>query len=83
MTINGMSMEINGEIGRSVASDSNRYGRVGLTIQEAFELTYLRGMFDALVNESIAIPIRDAIVRESQGITILVPTEAQKRELLK
>lgn len=85
IAVNNGSMEVVGEIGKVVACTVNRYGRIGLTIHEAFELTYLRGMWDAL---AIGLPggvigeARDVIGREIQGITIAIARPDQVKEIL-
>lgn len=88
--LNGGSLEINGQVGPgAVHPAGNRYGRVGLQVQEAFELTYLRGALDALIASSKArgeevdeAGIRSEIEREIAGRQISVPTEQEARALL-
>lgn len=85
IAVNGMTMVVSGQVGQSVPSDANRYGRLGLSIDEAFELTYMRGWFDCLAvgqTDSFMREVGARIGREIAGIQILIPTPEEKEVLL-
>lgn len=90
ITINGCAIEVT-KVGEVIKTEPdtpghNRYGRLGLTLSEAFELTYYRGMLDAL---SIGRPLTDGqavmeeLRRESLGVVVEIATPEQAKELLR
>lgn len=82
--VNRGSMAVGGQIGQSVP-DGNRYGRLGLTVQEAFEITYLRGYLEALsigVPEATVKQVMLRIQQEMSGNRIMIPTAEEKSFLL-
>ena len=87
IAVNNMNFEVKGNIGKPmpVGPEVNRYGRIVLTIPEAFELTYLRGWFDALaqgMSDEYMKDVQARIGREMAGMVIQIPTQEQKEQIL-
>lgn len=85
-TVNGDRLEIEGQIGQIRPVEVNRYKRIGIEIHEAFELTYYRGILDALINSSQNPPatarsIMERLSREARGEMIEVCTVEQLRQM--
>lgn len=86
VAVNGGTFEV-ARLGATCSSHSNRYGRLGLNPNEAFELTYYRGIIDALINTDtnpqLAVKyMRDSIDREIRGNVIEIASPEQQKELL-
>ncbi len=90
IAVNGGRMEVVGQIGQSVPVEVgplgpvHRYGRTGLTIPEAFELTYLRGMFEAFAtgeSGQVMMDVKGIIEREIAGSLIEIPDADMIRRL--
>jgi hypothetical protein len=88
MVVNHGRLSIEGNIG-SVLEDPkiNRYGRLGLTLNEAFELQYYKGIIDGLTNahpnpELTSKEAMARINREASGRVIDIPTPEQRKVLL-
>ncbi len=80
---NGGTFEIAGQVGvvHEVDRSVNRYGRTGLTIEEAFELTYYRGMFDSLRPEERETVAR-RLKQEADGQIIEIASATDVKRLL-
>lgn len=87
MTVNHGRLQVEGNVGTVVETDQNRYGRLGLNINEAFELTYYKGIVDALTNCSKNPPetakaAMARLSRAAQGRMIELATPEQRKQLL-
>ena len=88
MCVNHGKLQVEGNIGTVLRDEKvNRYGRLGLTLNEAFELTYYKGIVDALTNSSPNPPLTAQqamarITREAQGRMIELATPEQRKQLL-
>jgi hypothetical protein len=87
-SVNRGSFQVDGPIGTSEVTDQNRYGRLGLTVNEAFELTYLKGGMDALINAhgNPQVNLKKALDRltcEAQGRLIEIASPEQTAFLLR
>jgi hypothetical protein len=85
LAVNGGSFEVKQVHREGRPSAANRYGREGLTLQEAFQLTYYRGWFDALaegMSESYMRDIHRRIQAEIAGKQILIPTADERQAIL-
>lgn len=88
VAVNYGNSKIEGKIGQPIPSTENRYGRLGLNIQEAFELQYYRGILDGFINSSLepvkmAQEVQVTIFDEINGNLIKIPSKEQQKELLK
>lgn len=60
-------------------SDKNRYGRIGLTIEEMIELQYRRGVFEGILtatNNKYLAQAQEALRKESTGTLIQIASVA-------
>mgnify|MGYP001421567746 CR=1 FL=1 len=86
--VNHGRMDVQGNIGEVLHDPKiNRYGRLGLTIIEAFELTYMKGVIDGFIasspnQEKTSKEAFQRVIREVRGQMIEIPTPEQKKLLL-
>ncbi len=85
--VNGGTFNIT-SFGSVSSTDTNRYGRTGLAIEEAFELMYYKGAYDVLMastdgpeRNAVASLIRNEINGVKAGL-IQICTEAELKDLL-
>lgn len=85
MFVNNKSMKIT-TIGY-IKEDQNKYGRVGITVQEAVELSYYRGVIEGVMNltgaANLAPEISRMIKEEAEGAVIQIASPEEISLLLK
>ncbi len=86
MTVNHGKMEVT-DVGQPINAPDSRYGRVVLNVNEAFELTYYKGVIDGLTNahgnaQILSQQVMNRLVREATGQVIDIPTPEQRKALL-
>jgi hypothetical protein len=86
IAVNGGTMEVSQFGHTRAAPDANRYGRLGLTVEEAFTLQYMRGAFDAM-SQGRPGPymqrVKQMIDSEIRGSRIELPAPGQSEAILR
>lgn len=85
IAVNGGAISLHGTIGKPEPTQENRYGRKGLTFEEACEMQYMRGIFEGVlmsIQGAYAQEAQHEIHKEIRGSEIEIATPDQVAAIL-